>query len=131
MRRLFALFSALSLLACLALTGIRARERMALQRFLDSLGGNGTIHDSYASVHVLDATVPFPLAIAATALLPLLWIAFRSYEGIQAGRARGATLRGVCPVCGYDLRATPDRCPECGHVPTSTIATPQTRSRSD
>jgi hypothetical protein len=45
--------------------------------------------------------------IAIFSILPLLWL--RAYR-----KNRKRPGDGLCPSCGYDLRATPDRCPECG-----------------
>ena len=36
---------------------------------------------------------------------------------VHARNRRRVSRSGLCPACGYDLRATPERCPECGAVP--------------
>jgi hypothetical protein len=53
------------------------------------------------------------LAAAALAALPSLQVS----RLVRSVRLRRRTRAGLCPACGYDLRATPDRCPECGAVP--------------
>ena len=44
------------------------------------------------------------------------WFGFAAILLQQIERRRPAPKPGTCPVCGYDLRATPQRCPECGAV---------------
>jgi hypothetical protein len=54
--------------------------------------------------------VPYWVFVLVTTVLPLT--AARSYL-LRWRQSRN----GLCAVCGYDLRATPDHCPECGTVP--------------
>jgi hypothetical protein len=42
-------------------------------------------------------------------------------------RRRRKLSPGLCPRCGYDLRATPDCCPECGRPGRATPAVPPSR----
>jgi len=53
---------------------------------------------------------PFWFLAALTVLLPAIWVT-------KAARRSRHRASGRCVVCGYDLRATPERCPECGTGP--------------
>jgi hypothetical protein len=55
--------------------------------------------------------LPKWVPVTLFALLPIARVA------ITVRRRRRGIRQGRCPRCGYDLRATPDRCPECGQVP--------------
>jgi predicted Zn-ribbon and HTH transcriptional regulator len=62
-------------------------------------------------VERFNATARCGSLAALTAALPAL-----SLTSLHLRRRRVALVerRRLCPACGYDLRATPGRCPECG-----------------
>jgi hypothetical protein len=66
----------------------------------------------------VDARLPYWVLFATFSFLPIIWIGRfirqRARDQLKAG--------GCCLRCGYDLRATPDKCPECGNIPTKTKA---------
>ena len=60
---------------------------------------------------VTNHSLPTLLVLYAFAVLPSLWLGLRL--------ARKERVVGLCPACDYDLRASKDRCPECGTPITS------------
>jgi hypothetical protein len=56
-------------------------------------------------------SAPYCALVAATAALPVAWL------GLGVGRWSSRlrrVRRGHCAACGFDLRGSPGRCPECG-----------------
>ena len=75
-----------------------------------SLESNRQFADHYFSI-----MVPHWFLAMIFGVGPVAWLA-----GAYTNHTR--LVRNLCPFCGYDLRATPDRCPECGNVPTKVMA---------
>ena len=53
------------------------------------------------------ASLPYWIPTFMTAILPGLWLG-------RWARRRSRSGSGLCRECGYDLRSSPIRCPECG-----------------
>jgi hypothetical protein len=68
------------------------------------------------------AQAPHAIFALVAAILPALNI----FRACRRRRRKGRLRSGLCPACGYDLRATSGRCPECGTaaVPQESVAPP-------
>ena len=91
---------------------LRVGESVALERvpgsnvYIWSHGFGLVTGERWGEYHH-EILFPHWAAVLVAALLPLNLITAQI-------RRRYRPLPGNCRRCGYDLRATPDRCPECG-----------------
>ena len=72
-----------------------------------------TIYEGAIFPDIQSLFIPGWFFLLVLAILPALWLVRR-----RSARKRYRIAKGLSLVCGYDLRATPDRCPECGTIPS-------------
>jgi hypothetical protein len=72
---------------------------------------NAYFHLAYYEVVVYGVAINYWIITIGFATLPAWWIGRATVSKRRVLRRQRAHH---CETCGYDLRATPDRCPECG-----------------
>ena len=77
----------------------------------------GITRETYQGCAQISVSCPHWFVTSAFGLAALLCAA-------RIRHLRRRTRAGCCPKCGYDLRASPDRCPECGTPRTQAIVMP-------
>jgi hypothetical protein len=82
-----------------------------------SFCGVGYRDTTWIGLRSRELVMPLSLLTALAALAPMI---FASRVIAQAYRRRNLSL---CRHCNYDLRASTDRCPECGHPIPATATT--------
>jgi hypothetical protein len=65
---------------------------------------------SWLSQYIIGIPFWLPILLLGT---PIAW----QLLNLPARRRRARIAAGQCISCGYSLRATPNRCPECGTIP--------------
>jgi hypothetical protein len=88
----------------------RVKGKIAFVRYWAGNWGSRTRQSTW------QVSVPYALIASLFGIPAILWVT-------ALVRGRSHKQDGFCTACGYDLRATPARCPECGKVVKQAVET--------
>jgi hypothetical protein len=80
------------------------------------INGSGIEWTRYSDYYVCKLCIYHRSGVCVCGIMAIIF----TYGRLRRSRQ---PAEGVCRQCGYDLRATPDRCPECGAAPAAKVTT--------